>query len=71
MQFVKNSGFMFEASKEFGAMVVFAEHRYYGKSNPFGDDFGLGKGYNISFLSVEQAMQDYNLLNLHMRKQQV
>ncbi|CAJ1943369.1 unnamed protein product [Cylindrotheca closterium] len=68
LQFVKNSGFMFEAAQEFGAMVVFAEHRYYGKSNPFGDEYALGKGYNISFLSVEQAMQDYNQLNLHMRR---
>ncbi|KAL3939543.1 MAG: hypothetical protein SGBAC_005753 [Bacillariaceae sp.] len=70
LQFVKNSGFMFEAAEEFGAMVVFAEHRYYGKSNPFGrSEQALGKGYNISFLSVEQAMQDYNKLNLHIQNE--
>lgn len=68
MQFVKNSGFMFEAAVEFSAMVVFAEHRYYGLSNPFGNENALGKGYNVSFLSVEQAMQDFNTLNLHIRK---
>jgi lysosomal Pro-X carboxypeptidase len=66
-QFVKNSGFMFEAAAESNAMVVFAEHRYYGLSNPFGDEYALGKGYNVSFLSVEQAMQDFNTLNLHIR----
>eukprot|EP00980_Cylindrotheca_fusiformis_P030214 scaffold24541_cov142-Cylindrotheca_fusiformis.AAC.1 len=68
LQFVKNSGFMFEAAVEFNAMVVFSEHRYYGLSNPFGNEYALGKGYNISFLSVEQAMQDFNTLNLHIRE---
>lgn len=68
-QFVNNSGFMFEAAEEFGAMVVFAEHRYYGLSNPFGNENALGKGYNVSFLSVEQAMQDFNTLSLHIREQ--
>lgn len=68
MQFVNNSGFMFEAAVEFRALVVFAEHRYYGLSNPFGNENALGKGYNISFLSVEQAMQDFNTLNVEIRK---
>jgi len=58
-QFVNNSGFMFEAAEEFGAMVVFAEHRYYGLSIPDHDD--------LSFLTVEQAMADFNTLTVHMR----
>lgn len=66
-QFVNNSGFMFETAQEFGALVVFAEHRYYGLSNPFGNDYALGIPYNVSFLTVEQAMQDFNTLNVHLR----
>jgi pimeloyl-ACP methyl ester carboxylesterase len=57
-QFVNNSGFMFEAAVEFGAMVVFAEHRYYGESV-------IG---NFSYLTVEQAMADFNTLNVHIRE---
>mmetsp|Transcript_10254 Transcript_10254/g.15056 ORF Transcript_10254/g.15056 Transcript_10254/m.15056 type:complete len:533 (-) Transcript_10254:1255-2853(-) len=67
-QFINNTGFLFEAAEEFGALVVFAEHRYYGLSNPFGNAYALGVPYNISFLTVEQAMEDFNTLNLHIRK---
>ena len=59
-QFVNNSGFLFESAEEFGAMVVFAEHRYYGESFPTWDD--------MSFLTVEQAMADFNTLNVHIRR---
>lgn len=34
--FVQNTGFMWENAKQFKAMVLFAEHRYYGKSIPYG-----------------------------------
>jgi hypothetical protein len=67
LQFVNNTGFMFEIAQELDSLVIFAEHRYYGLSNPFGNEYALGKGYNISFLTVEQAMQDFNTLTFHIR----
>jgi len=51
------------------ALVVFAEHRYYGRSFPFGGAAAALTPQNISYLSVEQAMADFNLLNVHIRKE--
>lgn len=48
---------MWEIAPEFGAMVVFAEHRFYGQTLPFGNA-SYAEG-NIGFLSSEQALADY------------
>mmetsp|Transcript_12735 Transcript_12735/g.32097 ORF Transcript_12735/g.32097 Transcript_12735/m.32097 type:complete len:557 (+) Transcript_12735:198-1868(+) len=68
LQFVKNSGFLWESAEKLGAMVVFAEHRYYGESFPFGSPKAALTPPNISYLTVEQAMADFNTLQVHMRK---
>ncbi|ETK76487.1 hypothetical protein L915_17114, partial [Phytophthora nicotianae] len=36
--YLNHTGLMWENADEFGAMLVFAEHRYFGKSVPFGKD---------------------------------
>lgn len=56
--FAKNTGFMWEIAKEFGASLVFAEHRYYGQSLPFGNKSFTDPECS-GYLSSEQALADY------------
>jgi dipeptidyl-peptidase II len=64
--FWDNTGFMFDIAPLFQALVVFVEHRYYGKTLPFGDDsFDLDK---VSYLTVEQALADYAVFLTQFRK---
>lgn len=56
--FAQNTGFMWELAQKYRACVVFCEHRYYGKSLPFGNmTFNVTQNYG--FLSVEQALEDF------------
>ena len=56
--FFDNSGFMTTTlAEQFGAKVLFGEHRYYGESMPFGD--ATFDRDNLKYLTVEQAMMDY------------
>ena len=57
MMFFSNTGLMFELAEQWNALVIFAEHRFYGKSLPFGSQSFTNK--NMGLLSVEQAMADY------------
>lgn len=47
---------MWESAEEFGALLVFAEHRYYGESRPYN---GSKLRHNMQYLTAEQAMADY------------
>ncbi|XP_013097399.2 lysosomal Pro-X carboxypeptidase [Stomoxys calcitrans] len=58
--FAKNTGFMWELAQSYRACVVFAEHRYYGKSLPFGNmTFNATQPLNYGYLSVEQVLEDF------------
>jgi pimeloyl-ACP methyl ester carboxylesterase len=49
-----------------GALVVFAEHRYFGKSFPFDKKYALNAGNN-TYLTVENTMMDYVDLIKYLR----
>ncbi|RHY20010.1 hypothetical protein DYB37_003710 [Aphanomyces astaci] len=54
--YLNHTGIMWENAAEFGAMLVFAEHRYFGLSIP---DDALKR---MEYLSSEQALADYAVL---------
>ncbi|XP_056613248.1 lysosomal Pro-X carboxypeptidase isoform X1 [Triplophysa dalaica] len=59
--FCNNTGFMWDVAEELGAMLVFAEHRYYGESMPFGDESYSNAKY-LNYLTSEQALADFAVL---------
>ncbi|CDW57183.1 Peptidase S28 domain containing protein [Trichuris trichiura] len=61
--FAQNAGFIWDSAKAFNAMVVFAEHRYYGKSLPFGNM----SRYMLGKLSSSQALADFAVLISHLK----
>ncbi|KAL4218974.1 Dipeptidyl peptidase 2 [Mactra antiquata] len=60
------TGFVFDIAPQFGALVVFAEHRYYGKSLPFGSS--TFEPQNMGLLTVEQALGDYAMLIKYLKQ---
>ncbi|KAL2533516.1 alpha/beta-Hydrolases superfamily protein [Abeliophyllum distichum] len=67
--FAQNTGFMFDFAPHFKALLVFIEHRYYGKSIPFGGD--KEKAYSnsttLGYLSSTQALADYATLIIDLK----
>jgi lysosomal Pro-X carboxypeptidase len=57
--YVNATGLMWENAENFGALLIFAEHRYYGKSIP---------SKELRFLTHEQALADYATLVHHIKK---
>jgi len=65
--FWSNTGFVTKTlAKELNALVVFAEHRYYGLSLPFGNQSFTQDNY--VYLSSEQALADYAVLIPHIKQ---
>lgn len=57
---------MWDIAPEFGALLVFAEHRYYGESMPYSN-----KSYadlsHLGYLTSQQALEDYVDLIQYLR----
>ena len=71
--YVNATGLIWENAEEFGALVVFAEHRYYGRSLLFPNDdtkdiFSDNHSNRLQYLSADQALMDYVTLIGHLKK---
>ena len=66
--FYNNTGFMFDIAPEFGGLVIFCEHRYYGDSLPFGSQTFTNTD-NLKYLTVENALADYAVFLTFIKKE--
>ncbi|XP_078610907.1 lysosomal Pro-X carboxypeptidase-like [Branchiostoma floridae x Branchiostoma japonicum] len=65
--FVKNTGLLMEMAPRFGAMVIFAEHRYYGQSMPYGEE-SFKDPAHLGYLTSTQALADFAVLITRLRE---
>jgi len=56
--FAQNTGFMWDIAPAYNALLIFAEHRYYGDSMPYGNQT-FSDPKNLRFLTMPQALADF------------
>ncbi|XP_054792134.1 uncharacterized protein LOC129297810 [Prosopis cineraria] len=62
-------GFLRENAPQFNALIVYVEHRYYGKSIPFGSMKKAMKNANTrGYFNSAQALADYATVLLHIKE---
>ena len=68
--YVNATGLMWENAAALGAALVFAEHRYYGETMPFGGTQAANmEGEKIHYLTMEQALADFATLAAALKRQ--
>ncbi|KAL4311774.1 hypothetical protein GQ457_01G015170 [Hibiscus cannabinus] len=68
--FAQNTGFMYDVAPAFEALLVFIEHRFYGKSIPFGGDkdVAYSNASTLGYLTSAQALADYATLIIDLKR---
>lgn len=68
--FAQNTGFMFEIAPKFKALLIFIEHRFYGKSIPFNGnrEVAYSNSSTLGYLSSTQALADYATVIIDFKK---
>ncbi|WOG98278.1 hypothetical protein DCAR_0417619 [Daucus carota subsp. sativus] len=68
--FTQNTGFMFDIAPQFKALLVFIEHRFYGKSIPYGGnkEVAYANSSTLGHLSSTQALADYATIIIDLKK---
>ncbi|XP_024187517.1 lysosomal Pro-X carboxypeptidase isoform X5 [Rosa chinensis] len=68
--FAENTGFLYDTAPHFKALIIFIEHRFYGKSLPFGGkkDVAYSNASTLGYLSSTQALADYASLIIDLKK---
>jgi len=58
---------MWDIAPQFKALLIFAEHRYYGESLPFGKESSSKDPLKVGYLSSSQALADYAELITYLK----
>ncbi|KAM1948055.1 hypothetical protein ACFX15_008294 [Malus domestica] len=68
--FAQNTGFLYETAPHFKALIVFIEHRFYGKSIPYGGnkEVAYSNATTLGYLSSTEALADYASLIIDLKK---
>ncbi|MFH4979865.1 hypothetical protein AB6A40_006574 [Gnathostoma spinigerum] len=66
--FADATGIMWEWAQKYHGAVVFAEHRFYGKTLPFGAE-SFKTVENLGYLSSEQAIADFADLIVYLKEE--
>eukprot|EP01083_Nonionella_stella_P254060 873548_1 len=60
--YIDYTGLMWEQAENFNALLIFAEHRYYGESLPYSQEDIIDDTQKLKYLTTDQALQDYAVL---------